>query len=126
MVEALIAASSGDLRRAITYLQSAARLKASENDGPANITTSDVQEIAGVVPDPVIGSFASVLGIDISDESGMDIDEKPGKGFDAIRRKVRLLMREGYSAAQLLLQVSTTFLIIFYLLMLHVCSYTTS
>jgi replication factor C subunit 2/4 len=110
VIEALITSSAGDLRRAITYLQSAARLKASDNNGgdSPQISTADVQEIAGVVPDVVIHSFAAVLGIDILGDAAMDLDDstaKPAKGFDAIRKKVRWLMREGYSAAQLLTQV---------------------
>jgi replication factor C subunit 2/4 len=106
VIEALITASQGDLRRAITYLQSAARLKQSDING-SPISATDVHEIAGVVPDHVINGFASTLGIEVSTYD-MDIDDsswKHAKGFDAIRRKVRGLMREGYSAAQLLMQV---------------------
>jgi replication factor C subunit 2/4 len=106
VIEALIFAAQGDLRRAITYLQSASRLK--QSDAPQSaITATDVQEIAGVVPDHVINGFASTLGIEIS-ASDMDVDDsdkKVAKGFDSIRKKVRGLMREGYSAAQLLSQV---------------------
>jgi replication factor C subunit 2/4 len=105
VIDALINSSQGDLRRAITYLQSAARLKQSDASG-SPISAVDVQEIAGVVPDHVINDFASTLGIE-SSFSDMDIDAggKPVRGFDAIRKKVRGLMREGYSAAQLLMQV---------------------
>ena len=48
-INALISTSHGDLRRAITYLQSASRLALSM-DPPSEITPRDVQEIAGVIP----------------------------------------------------------------------------
>ena len=121
VLKALISSSQGDLRRAITYLQSAARLNASgavreadamDDDASAlqqpAITPRDIQEIAGVVPDDVVNSFASSLGVDIASTSDMDVDGAPqAKGFDPIRRKVRELMREGYSASQILSQVRT-------------------
>lgn len=72
------------------------------------ITPRDIQEIAGVVPDDVVNSFASSLGVDIASASDMDVDGAPqAKGFDPIRKKVRELMREGYSASQILSQVRT-------------------
>lgn len=59
-----------------------------------------------MVPDNVINGFARVLGVDITDENGMDVDGKGrAKGFDTVRDKVKELMREGYSASQLLSQV---------------------
>ena len=54
----------------------------------------------------VINDFARILGIEIED--GMDIDDTPkGKNgsFDGIQGKVKELMREGYSATQILSQV---------------------
>lgn len=106
VVDTLISVSSGDLRRAITYLQSASRLSSS-NSPPTEITSRDIQEIAGVIPDTIVNSFGSVLGVDIPAEDSMDVDDgkKSKKGFDAVRAKVKELMREGYSAAQLLSQV---------------------
>lgn len=104
VLDTLISTSSGDLRRAITYLQSASRLSSSTNP-PTPITVTDIQEIAGVVPDAVIKDFARVLGIESS--SDIEGDSKPlGKsGFDPIRNRVRQLIRDGYSASQILLQV---------------------
>ncbi|KAJ6547390.1 P-loop containing nucleoside triphosphate hydrolase protein [Mycena capillaripes] len=104
VIDTLISTSSGDLRRAITYLQSASRLSSSTNP-PTPITPSDIQEIAGVVPDPIVRDFAAVLGIDM--EESMVVDESKGtqKGFAPIQKKVKELMREGYSAAQLLTQL---------------------
>ncbi|KAJ7489876.1 P-loop containing nucleoside triphosphate hydrolase protein [Mycena galericulata] len=104
VIDALISTSSGDLRRAITYLQSASRLSSSTNP-PTPITSTDIQEIAGVVPDPVVHDFAAVLGIEM--EGAMAVDQPKGtqKGFGSIQKKVKALMREGYSATQLLTQI---------------------
>ncbi|KAF8162913.1 P-loop containing nucleoside triphosphate hydrolase protein [Crassisporium funariophilum] len=105
VIDALINTSSGDLRRAITYLQSASRLSSSTNP-PTPILPSDIQEIAGVVPNGIIDDFARVLGIEI--EGGMDIDgasQQRQGGFEPIKNKVKFLMREGYSATQILSQL---------------------
>ena len=105
MIQTLISTSQGDLRRSITYLQSASRL-ANSTSPPTPITPADIQEIAGVVPDKVVNRFAVAVGID---SNAMDMDEGPKKvkvkGFDEIRRKVKEIVREGYSASQLLTQV---------------------
>ncbi|CAE6392579.1 unnamed protein product [Rhizoctonia solani] len=100
-VSALISTSEGDLRRSITYLQSAARLSASQNP-PTSINTSDIQEIAGVVPDGVINRFSSAIGVELPNE-GMDTDT--AKDFDGIRAEVNRIMQEGFSVAQLLSQL---------------------
>ncbi len=112
-VQALISTSHGDLRRAITYLQSASRLAMSTTP-PSTITPRDVQEIAGVVPDAVVVGFASALGIEQVGGDGMDIDmddsgRTKAKGFDGVRQKVKEIIREGYSASQIISQVSHTF-----------------
>ncbi|TFK64074.1 P-loop containing nucleoside triphosphate hydrolase protein [Pluteus cervinus] len=105
VIDALIKTSSGDLRRAITYLQSASRLSASSNP-PLPITSRDIQEIAGVVPDDVLNSFASVLGIAVDDAMDVDDIAKRANGsFDPIRKKVKEIIREGYSASQILSQL---------------------
>lgn len=116
VIETLINASSGDLRRAITYLQSASRLSSSTSP-PTPITPIDIQEIAGVVPENVINDFAAVLGIEIV--GNMEVDEPDGntkKGFETIKNKVKFLMREGYSATQILNQVYSTQLLADYCL----------
>ncbi|KAG7092278.1 hypothetical protein E1B28_008640 [Marasmius oreades] len=104
VVNALITNSSGDLRRAITYLQTAHRLSASTQP-PTRITPRDIQEIAGIVPDDVINDFVRVLGIEVP--GTMDIDDEQPKTtrFDAIKRKAKEISREGYSATQVLSQV---------------------
>ncbi|KLO10708.1 P-loop containing nucleoside triphosphate hydrolase protein [Schizopora paradoxa] len=107
VTETLISVSGGDLRRSITYLQSASRLSSSTQP-PTEITSIDVQEIAGVVPDGVINGFARVLGVEIPNDDSMDVDDSKKsslKGFDAVRGKVKELMREGYSASQILSQL---------------------
>lgn len=109
VVDALIDVSGGDLRRAITYLQSASRLSSSTNP-PSEITPRDIQEIAGVVPDVVVRRFGRVLGVEIhGDNDIMDVDTETRKrvtGFELVQGKVKEIMREGYSASQLLSQVS--------------------
>ncbi|KAF8911144.1 P-loop containing nucleoside triphosphate hydrolase protein [Gymnopilus junonius] len=105
IIDALISTSHGDLRRAITYLQSASRLSSSTNP-PTKIQPADIQEIAGVVPDSIINDFASSIGVEV--EGGMDVDDEPHskKGtFDHIKKKVKYLMREGYSATQIISQL---------------------
>lgn len=114
VIDTLISTSDGDLRRSITYLQSASRLSSS-SDPPTPITVQDIQEIAGVVPSRVVSSFAAVLGIepDNIDDDGMEVDnENPGQarlprasGFDDVKNQVKLIMRQGYSGSQMLSQV---------------------
>ncbi|KAG1754423.1 P-loop containing nucleoside triphosphate hydrolase protein, partial [Suillus lakei] len=97
VVSTLIETSGGDLRRSITYLQSASRLSSSTNL-PVPITPYDIQEIAGVVP-----------------TADMDVDDLPAKGklkgFDAVQKKVKGIMREGYSASQTLSQLHDTIIL---------------
>jgi replication factor C subunit 2/4 len=115
VISTLISTSSGDLRRAITYLQSAARLS-SATEPPTPILPEDIQEIAGVVPDNVVRKFAQTLGVDVPVNGSGDEDVEMGgttpsnttavlRGFDLIRGTVRSLVREGYSASQILTQV---------------------
>ncbi len=115
VISALVSTSSGDLRRAVTYLQSAARLSAA-SEPPSPILPRDIQEIAGVVPDAVVRKLAQTLGVDVTLIGGRDGDVEMGdaasltvepdlRGFDLIRGTVRSLIREGYSASQVLSQV---------------------
>lgn len=100
VISTLVSTSAGDLRRSITYLQSASRLASSTNP-PTLITPRDIQEIAGVVPDKVMDDFASSLGVDIAPSASPKAEKK---NFDSVRHQVRSIMREGYSAAQVLSQ----------------------
>lgn len=109
VVEALVRTSGGDLRRAITYLQSCSRLANAtvfEGGEKQIIRPEDVQEIAGVVPDRVIELFAAALGVEV-DDMEMDDSSEPtrAKDFDAVRKAVKGLVRDGYSASQVLSQV---------------------
>jgi replication factor C subunit 2/4 len=82
---------------------------------PTPINAGDIQEIAGVVPDAVVRKFAQTLGVEVSLGSGDDDIEMADdtsstttttlRGFDLIRETVRSLIREGYSASQILAQV---------------------
>ena len=108
VIDTLIATSGGDLRRAITYLQSASRLSSS-TDPPTPITPVDIQEIAGVVPDGVIDNFARAVGIEVDGSDAMDVDGLQRRGFQLVQSKVKEVMREGYSATQILTQVSPQF-----------------
>lgn len=116
VVATLIDASNGDLRRSITYLQSASRLSASTIP-PTPITSRDIEEIAGVIPSAVVNDFARTLGIDIEDNMQMDdVSAAPKReSFHVIQKKVKSVMREGYSASQLLAQVSRTITRILYI-----------
>jgi replication factor C subunit 2/4 len=66
-----------------------------------------VHEIAGVVPDSVINSILSAIGIETG--SGMiDLDvvgNKNGQGYKKVDLAVKKVGRQGYSAGQVLLQV---------------------
>lgn len=112
VISTLIETSGGDLRRSITYLQSASRLSSSTNP-PVPITPHDIQEIAGVVPTAVINDFARTLGVPIVED--MDVDDLPAngklKGFNAVQKKVKGIMREGYSASQTLSQLHDTIIL---------------
>lgn len=76
--------SQGDLRRAITYLQSAARLFGS------SITSKDLISVSGVVPPEVVQAFFS------SCRSG---------NFDLANKEVNDVIAEGYPVSQLLSQL---------------------
>ncbi|KAH7912147.1 P-loop containing nucleoside triphosphate hydrolase protein [Hygrophoropsis aurantiaca] len=105
VVSTLIDTSGGDLRRAITYLQSASRLSSSTNP-PTPITSKDIQEIAGVVPTDVVNDFARALGVEVFGDMDTDgpVDGKK-RGFETVQKKVKAIMREGYSASQTLSQL---------------------
>ena len=89
--------SGGDLRRAITYLQTLDRLIPSSADSndmqvDSNDVVSVVEEIAGVVPTVSIDRFIqSVTG--------------PSSTVDQIQRQVDDLLLSGYSSYQILCQI---------------------
>ncbi|XP_052782852.1 replication factor C subunit 4-like [Mya arenaria] len=82
---ALLNTSEGDLRKAITFLQSAGRLKSE-----ATITQADIYEIAGVIPDDVIDGLITVCH---------------SNSYEKLQSCVQDLMNEGHAASQLILQL---------------------
>lgn len=113
VLDTLIKTSDGDLRRAITYLQSAARLHNSSNSERSKITPRSIVEIAGVVPTSVIVELGRSVGVDpgknVEGDSAMsDLladGNVPRASFEAIRRVVKKIAMEGYSGSQLLVQL---------------------
>lgn len=101
-LQALIKTSDGDLRRAITYLQSASRLHSATKEP---ITSFSIQEIGGVVPDVVMEKLAKALGVkDRDGDVEMETENKNKKGespFETVRKAVEKIVREGYSATQI-------------------------
>ncbi|KAL1344459.1 hypothetical protein HN51_018371 [Arachis hypogaea] len=76
--------SQGDLRRAITYLQSAARLFGS------SISSEDLISVSGVVPAEVVEAILKAC------KSG---------NFDSANKEVNNFIAEGYPASQILTQL---------------------
>lgn len=84
-IAALVKVSEGDLRKAITFLQSAARLNMDKE-----ITESAIIEIAGVVPPKMIDNLLQICY----------------KGtFEKLEIAVKNMVDEGYAASQILSQV---------------------
>jgi replication factor C subunit 2/4 len=114
-VDALVRCSEGDLRKAITFLQSAARLvgalssssssAARDADGdedmqldgesPSKVTVKIVEEIAGVVPNNIIDHLYSA----------MRAKRQTGPGYDAVAKAVEDLVADGWSGTQVLSQL---------------------
>ncbi|XP_014788076.1 replication factor C subunit 4 [Octopus bimaculoides] len=69
-LQALIQVSEGDLRRAITLLQSVSRLK-----GEEQITKQDILEVAGIVPEDVIRNILDVCHSDSYDKLNLALKE---------------------------------------------------
>ncbi|KAK5869349.1 hypothetical protein PBY51_024073 [Eleginops maclovinus] len=84
-IAALVTVSEGDLRKAITFLQSAARLNMDRE-----ITESAIIEIAGVVPPKMIDNMLQIC------LSGT---------FEKLEVAVRKMVDEGYAATQILGQL---------------------
>ncbi|XP_032862349.1 replication factor C subunit 4 [Tyto alba] len=84
----LVKVSEGDLRKAITFLQSATRLM-----GGKEITEKIVTEIAGVIPKEAIDELLSVC------QSG---------SFEKLETLAKNLINEGYAVAQLVNQLHDT------------------
>ncbi|PWY92746.1 hypothetical protein BO70DRAFT_306397 [Aspergillus heteromorphus CBS 117.55] len=109
VVEKLITCSEGDLRRAITYMQSAAKLigagrttgKKDEDEdeemadeSPEVVTVRTIEEIAGVVPDGVLDALVQAMQ-----------PKKIGSSYEAVAKVVTDIIADGWSATQLLVQL---------------------
>ncbi|KAK2801375.1 hypothetical protein FQN50_007760 [Emmonsiellopsis sp. PD_5] len=108
--DALIRCSEGDLRKAITFMQSAARLVGSglsttgKDEGGDDemadageegaITVRTIEEIAGVVPDDIVNRLVRAV--------------QPKKGrstYEDVSKVVTDIVADGWSATQILTQV---------------------
>jgi replication factor C subunit 2/4 len=116
-VDALIKCSEGDLRKAITYLQSAARLvgaieKEQDGDGGAEdkmdvdedadadaskktVTVKIVEDIAGVIPDDTVSKLRKAMQ-----------PRSAAATYQAVARVVEEMVADGWSAGQVVSQVS--------------------
>lgn len=113
VIETLIKVADGDLRRAITYLQSAARLHGVggaeteaedvEMGGTKEsevVTVRSVEEIAGVIPDAVVDRLLAAC------------QPKPGKSnYGDISKCVEDMVADGWNASQTVTQVSVSLLL---------------
>ncbi|KAG0140339.1 hypothetical protein CROQUDRAFT_53412 [Cronartium quercuum f. sp. fusiforme G11] len=113
----LIKVSDGDLRRSITFLQSASKLRAggtgidSMAQDPGEITQEDVEEIGGVVPDREMRKLLKTMGIDNDIDGDVEMTDVNARKktrqtpFEKISSGVELIMRQGYSSVQLISQL---------------------
>lgn len=85
VIEELVKASEGDMRKAITFLQSAYRLK-----GEDEITKQDILEISGIAPDDVIDSLLDVLH---------------SNSYEQLDTAVKNIILEGYPGTQIISQI---------------------
>lgn len=108
-VKTLIKCSEGDLRKAITFLQSAARLvgaiapKKDDDDDAMDVdveskvvTVKSIEDIAGVIPDDTIAVLVQAM-------------QPRGKGvvYDRVAKVVVDMVADGWSATQIVTQVSS-------------------
>ncbi|KAM0165889.1 hypothetical protein ACHAQE_001989 [Botrytis cinerea] len=109
-VEALIKCSEGDLRKAITYLQSAARLvgavsqEGEERDNADKmdvdekmVTVSSVEDIAGVIPDNTIEKLVKAMQ-----------PRSRGVVYEAVSKVVVDMVADGWSGTQVVSQLYQT------------------
>ncbi|KAJ5623330.1 hypothetical protein N7490_011935 [Penicillium lividum] len=111
VIDTLIRCGDGDLRRAITYLQSAARLvgaakalpaKTDEDEEmtdagapqPGLITIQTIEEIAGVVPESILDDIVQAMQ-----------PKGSGPAYPAVSKVVTDLVADGWSATQVVAQL---------------------
>ncbi|KAL0242124.1 hypothetical protein I308_105753 [Cryptococcus tetragattii IND107] len=92
--------AGGDLRKAITYLQTAQRLHSSI-ESPTPVSALSIHEISGVVPEDLITDLLAAIGVDR--QTG--IDPSLARGFDGVKIAVKRVEREGWSVGQVLEQI---------------------
>lgn len=80
VLKTLIKACGGDMRRAITSLQSCARLKSSQE-----ITVDDVYEVAGIVPGFWLERFMEICKSNDTDKLMKFIEELTLEGYSAFQ-----------------------------------------
>ncbi|KAK1690700.1 replication factor C [Colletotrichum godetiae] len=103
-VDALIKCSEGDLRKAITFLQSAARLVgAGEKDAAGSdamdvdkkpVTVKIIEDIAGVIPDKTIDTLISAIR-----------PHGAGDTYAGVAKVVEDMVADGWSAGQVVTQL---------------------
>ncbi|TVY89947.1 Replication factor C subunit [Lachnellula willkommii] len=104
-VETLIRCSEGDLRKAITFLQSAARLVgAVEKDEDEDsmdvdeekkvVTVKSIEDIAGVIPDETIEGLVKAMQ-----------PKSKGAVYDSVSKVVTDMVADGWSATQVVTQL---------------------
>ena len=101
-VDALIRCSEGDLRKAITYLQSAARLvgagdKAADDEMEVDsegVTVKIVEDIAGVIPDGTMQKLVKAIQ-----------PPKSGSAYEAVAAAVKEMVADGWSATKTMTQL---------------------
>lgn len=104
-VDALIRCSEGDLRKAITFLQSAARLvgavaSKSDTDGDSMevdtkpVTVKIVEDIAGVIPGATIDKLVKAIK-----------PHSSGEAYAAVSKVVEDMVADGWSAGQVVTQL---------------------
>lgn len=106
VVDTLIKCSEGDLRKAITFLQSAARLvgagavkKDADGDEAMDgerkaVTVKTIEDIAGVIPNRTIENLLDAMRPTTS-----------GKAYETIAKVVEDMVADGWSAGQVVSQV---------------------
>lgn len=103
-VDALIGCSEGDLRKAITFLQSAARLvgagtttggDSDKMDVDAKpVTVKIVEDIAGVIPDTTVNMLVEAIR-----------PRSSGETYSAVSKVVEDMVADGWSAGQVVSQL---------------------
>ncbi|CED82875.1 p-loop containing nucleoside triphosphate hydrolase protein [Phaffia rhodozyma] len=101
VIELLIKLSGGDLRRAITLLQSASRLHGATSP-PTPISRESVQEISGNVPDGIVNFVLASIGVEVD---GGYLGKNFKGTFEQVHKAVKRVKREGWSANTVLSQM---------------------